>query len=116
MPKIFVIQEHNASHHHRNHKLEIDGVLKSFAIPKTPSSEQGIKRFVIRTKNHPLEYADFEGEIPQEHHSAEIVTITFRDRGRLVIEEPKENEKILFELSGSKMQGRYALIKAGLEG
>ncbi len=61
-----------------------------------------------------LEYADFEGEIPKEHYGAG--TVTLRDRGGLVVEDFNENEKILFELSGSKMQGRYALIKTKIGG
>ncbi len=70
--------------------------------------------FVIQTEDHPLEYADFEGEIPQGHYGAGTMTIW--DRGGLVVEYLRENEKILIELSGNKMQGRYALIKAGFGG
>ena len=114
MSQIFVLQEHNASHHHYDLRLEIDGVLKSFAVPKTPPTESGIKRLAIQTEDHALEYADFEGEIPKGHYGAGIVTIW--DRGGLVVEDFRENEKILFELSGNKMQGRYALIKTKLGG
>ena len=64
MPQIFVIQSHNVSHHHYDLRLEIDGALKSFALPKTPPTEPGIKRLAIQTEDH-IEYADFEGEIPQ---------------------------------------------------
>ncbi len=63
---------------------------------------------------NPLEYADFEGEIPQGQYGAGTVTIW--DRGGLVVEDLRENEKILFELSGNKMQGRYALIKTKIGG
>jgi len=114
MPQIFVIQEHNSSHHHYDLRLEINGVLKNSTHPKTPPTEPGIKRLAIQTEDHTLEYADFEGEIPQGHYGAGTVEIW--DRGGLVIEDLRENEKILFELSGNKMQGRYALIKTKLGG
>ena len=114
MPQIFVIQEHNASHHHYDLRLEINGVLKSFALPKTPPTEPGIKRLAIQTEDHALEYADFEGEIPQGHYGAGTVTIW--DKGGPVVEDLRENEKILFELLGNKMQGRYALIKTKFGG
>ncbi len=69
------IQSHNASQHHYDLRLEIDGVLKSFAIPKTPATESGIKQLAIQTKDQPLEYADFEGEIPKGHYGAGTVTL-----------------------------------------
>ena len=68
---------------------------------KTPPTEPGIKRLVIQTEDHALEYADFEGEIPQGQYGARTVTIW--DRGGLVVEDLRENEKMLFELSSNKM-------------
>ncbi len=114
MPQTFTIQSHNVSHHYYDLRLEIAPLLKSFALPKTPPTESGIKRLAIQTEDHTLQYADFEGEIPQGHYGAGTVTIW--DRGGFVVEDLRENEKILFELSGDKMQGRYALIKAGFGG
>jgi DNA ligase D-like protein (predicted 3'-phosphoesterase) len=86
---------------HYTPKLEINGVLKSSSQPKTPPTEPDIKRLAIQTKDHTLEYADFEWEIPKGHYGAGTVTIW--DRGGLVVEDLRENEKILFEQSGNKM-------------
>ncbi len=93
---------------------QTNSMSQSFALPKTPPTEPGIKRLAIQTEDHTLEYADFEGEIPQGYYGAGTVTIW--DRDELVVEDLRENEKILFELSGNKMQGRYALIKTKIGG
>ena len=112
--QIFTIQSHNASHYNYDLRLEIAPLLKSFALPKTPPTGPGIKRLAIQTEDHALEYANFDTKTPQGQYGAGTVTIW--DRGRLVVEDFRENEKILFELSGNKMQGRYALIKTKLGG
>jgi len=106
--KIFVIQKHDASHLHYDLRLEIDGVLKSWAIPKEPPKEKGIKRLAVQTEDHPLEYADFEGTIPEGEYGAGTVEIW--DKGNFLSEKIDEKE-ILFELKGKKMQGKFALIK-----
>ncbi len=106
--KIFVIQKHDASHLHYDLRLEIDGVLKSWAIPKTPPEKEGIKRLAVQTEDHPLEYADFEGAIPEGEYGAGRVEIW--DKGNLLPEKIKDNE-ILFELKGKRMKGKFALIK-----
>ena len=71
MPKIFTIQEHNASHHHYTPKLEIDGVLKSFALLKTPPTAPTIKRLAIKTKHHPLKHTDFNTKKPKNNPAQE---------------------------------------------
>jgi DNA ligase D-like protein (predicted 3'-phosphoesterase) len=107
MPQ-FVIHEHWASHHHHDLRLEIDGVLKSWAVPKEPPKETGIKRLAIQVEDHKLSYIDFEGEIPENHYGAGQVKIW--DNGNFnLIENTKK--KIEFELDGKVLKGKYVLIK-----
>lgn len=105
---IFVIQKHQATHLHYDFRLEKNGVLKSWAIPKQPPVESGIKRLAIRVEDHPLDYADFEGEIPQGLYGAGKVEIW--DKGTYVLQE-WETTKIIFELKGEKLKGDYCLLK-----
>jgi len=108
---IFVIQEHNASHLHWDLRLEMGGVLKSWAVPKDPIDvNYGTKRLAIQVEDHPIEYANFEGEIPEGRYGAGTVSIY--DRGKFILEEEKEN-KLSFQLTGNKMHGKYVLIKVG---
>lgn len=113
---IFVIQEHAASHLHYDFRLEIDGVLKSWAVPKGPSTDPSVKRLAVPTEDHPLEYAGFEGVIPEGEYGAGVVIIW--DTGPY--ENLKENEtmsreydegKIEIFLEGHKLKGGYALIR-----
>ena len=104
----FVIQEHRASHLHYDFRLEMDGVLKSWAVPKGLPTEPGIKRLAVRVEDHPVAYIDFEGVIAEGNYGAGTVQI--RDRGTYVLQKRKENKEILFELQGKKVKGNYALI------
>ena len=110
---IFVVQEHDATHLHYDLRLEIGGVLKSWAVPKEPPQEVGIKRLAIQTEDHPVDYADFEGTIPEGMYGAGSVRIW--DRGEFVPEKINEKE-LLFELKGRRLSGRYALIKTKFKG
>jgi DNA ligase D-like protein (predicted 3'-phosphoesterase) len=111
--RIFVIQEHHATHLHYDLRLEIGGVLKSWAIPKGPPEDFGIRRLAIQTEDHPIEYADFEGEIPAGMYGAGKVIIW--DRGEFILEE-ETDKKLVFQLKGKRLIGKYALIKIMLRG
>jgi len=110
---IFVVHEHDASHLHYDLRLEIGGVLRSWAVPKQPPDKEGIRRLAIQTEDHPLEYADFEGVIPEGMYGAGIVRIW--DKGEFVVEKEKDDE-LLFELRGKRLTGKYALIKTKFKG
>jgi len=105
---IFVVHEHHASHLHWDLRLQIKGVLKSWAIPKKPPISKNLKRLAIQVPDHTLGYANFEGEIPEGNYGAGTVKIW--DKGKLKILELTK-KKIEFELFGKKLQGKYVLIK-----
>lgn len=106
---MFVIHEHHARNLHWDLRLEIGGTLKSWAVPKMPPTEKGLKRLAIQVEDHPIEYASFEGTIPEGNYGAGTVAIW--DKGEFILEEMNDN-KLTIELKGKKMNGRYALIKA----
>ncbi len=106
---VFVIHEHHARRLHWDLRLEMDGVLKSWALPKQPPKIKNLKRLAIQTEDHSLEYAGFEGTIPEGHYGAGKVKIW--DKGDFVLESRKP-EKIVFHLNGKKLNGKYVLLKA----
>lgn len=108
----FVIHKHSASHLHWDLRLEMNGVLKSWAVPKQPSKTKGIKRLAIKVEDHPLEYAKFSGTIPKGNYGAGKVEIW--DSGKYILLE-KTPKKIIFELHGKKLQGKYCLIKTNYQ-
>lgn len=105
---VYVIQKHYASRTHYDLRLEEKGVLKSWAIPKEPPLKEGIKRLAVETEDHPLGYEDFEGTIPEGLYGAGKVELW--DKGTYSPLEVKKGKKV-FEIKGSRIQGRYALIK-----
>lgn len=107
-PLIFVIQKHAASRLHYDLRLEENGELASWAIPKSPPRAEGEKRLAVRTENHALEYADFEGVIPEGEYGAGKVEIW--DKGDYSPIETAPGKRI-FDIRGDKIRGRYALIK-----
>jgi DNA ligase D-like protein (predicted 3'-phosphoesterase) len=106
--KIYVVHEHHASHLHWDLRLEMNGVLKSWAVPKIPPLAKGTKRLAIKVEDHPLAYAKFHGTIPEGNYGAGKVIIW--DKGKYDLIE-KTSKKIIFELHGKKLKGKYALIK-----
>jgi bifunctional non-homologous end joining protein LigD len=108
MKRRFVIHEHHASHHHYDFRLEMDGVLKSWAIPKGPPIQLAEKRLAVLVGDHPLEYIDFEGVIPDGEYGAGQVLIW--DHGTYKLLGKKEG-KISFSLDGQKLKGNFTLLR-----
>ncbi len=103
----FVVQKHQARNLHYDFRLELDGVLRSWAVPKGPPLEPDIRRLAIQVEDHPVDYIDFTGEIPQGEYGAGSVEIW--DKGEFDLE--TESADILeFSLRGGKLSGGYALI------
>ena len=105
---IYVIQKHQARRLHYDLRLEMDGVLKSWAIPKIPPTEKGVKRLAVQVEDHPVEYANFEGTIPEGQYGAGTVEIW--DRGQYVLKE-RDEDKLVFEIKGNKLKGDYCLVR-----
>jgi len=124
---IFVVHKHAARALHYDLRLELEGVLKSWAVPKGPSLDPSLKRLAVLVEDHPLDYKDFEGVIPEGNYGAGGVIIW--DRGfyhHPSARDENENEKLLldglrkgdmkFVLEGEKLQGAFALVKTGKDG
>lgn len=115
---IYVIQKHDASNLHYDLRLESEGVLKSWAVPKGPSMDPDVKRLAIPTEDHPIEYAEFEGVIPEGHYGAGTVIVwdygnfenTKQDKS---FEETLEDGHSTIRILGEKLKGDFALIRTG---
>jgi DNA ligase D-like protein (predicted 3'-phosphoesterase) len=105
---VYGIQKHQASHLHYDLRLEEEGVLKSWAIPKTPPLQEGLKRLAVQTEDHPLGYEEFEGTIPEGMYGAGKVEVW--DKGHYLPLE-KTPVKRIVEIRGEKLSGIYSLIK-----
>lgn len=105
--KIYVIQEHHASHLHWDLRLSMNGVLKSWAIPKVPPRTKGLKRLAIAVEDHPASYARFEGEIKEGYGKG---TVKIWDKGTYELIW-KDKKKIEIEIHGEKLKGKYVLVK-----
>ena len=106
--KTYVIQKHQAQHLHYDLRLELNGVLKSWAIPKTPPVEAGVKRLAVQVEDHPVEYAAFKGRIPEGSYGTGNVEIW--DKGEYDLIELGE-DKLVFQIRGSRLRGTYCLIR-----
>ena len=105
---VYVIQKHAATHLHYDLRLEMDGTLKSWAIPKDPPVESGVKRLAVQVEDHPMDYATFEGRIPNGEYGAGTVEIW--DKGTFNLIDRKEN-KLIVEINGEKLKGPYVLVR-----
>ncbi len=106
--RIFVVQKHSATHLHWDLRLSLDGVLKSWAVPKEPPIEKGVKRLAIQVEDHPLDYANFEGVIPEGLYGAGKVEIWDKGSFDLI---KREQGKIEIKLHGKILNGDYVLLR-----
>jgi DNA ligase D-like protein (predicted 3'-phosphoesterase) len=122
---IFVIQQHDASRMHFDFRLEVDGVLASWSVPKGPSTDPRDKRLAIRTEDHPLEYAKFEGRIPEGEYGAGVVIVwdtgTYENMSRkdgenISLKKALKQDSAKVRLHGKKIKGGYGLIHASIGG
>jgi DNA ligase D-like protein (predicted 3'-phosphoesterase) len=104
----YVIHEHHATHLHWDLRLEMDGVLKSWAVPKSPPENKGTKRLAIQVEDHPLGYASFQGIISEGNYGAGTVKIWDSGDYELL---KKYSDKFIIELHGKKLKGKYCLVK-----
>src|SRR3954471_24938367 len=118
----FVIQRHDASHLHYDFRLEMEGVLKSWAVPKGPSLNPHDKRLAMMTEDHPFDYRTFEGTIPEGNYGAGEVIVwdngtyeMVNDKNGRLKDPLKSLEKghLDFILDGKKLKGRFTLVKKG---
>jgi bifunctional non-homologous end joining protein LigD len=111
----FVVQKHRATRLHYDFRLAIDGTLKSWAVPKGPSQSHADKRLAVQTEDHPLDYANFEGKIPEGNYGAGTVMVwdrgTFHIEGDLAALKQLEKGEIKFSLNGEKLRGSFVLVK-----
>src|SRR3982750_3131373 len=119
---IFVVQRHKASHLHYDFRLEMEGTLKSWAVPKGPSLNPEDKRLAMMVEDHPFDYKDFEGTIPEGNYGAgnvivwdngtyESIETDDRDEGEVNLLSGLKSGNLKFILHGHKLNGEFALVK-----
>jgi len=118
---IYVIQKHKATNLHYDLRLELNGVLKSWAVPKGPSTDPSQKKLAVQTEDHPIDYADFEGVIPEGEYGAGAVIVwdkgTYRNlKHDISLEEAYGKGKLEIFIEGVKLKGGYVLLRTGKKG
>jgi DNA ligase D-like protein (predicted 3'-phosphoesterase) len=104
----FVVQEHHARRLHWDFRLELDGTLKSWAVPRGPPEEPGIRRLAVQVEDHPVDYISFEGSIPKGEYGAGTVKIW--DKGSFKLKR-RSDDIYEFWLKGERLNGKYTLVR-----